>query len=209
MFGERRFQISLIISVLIHSLVLFHLPFSESLILPKVITPIEVTYHHKLEREEAEDKVISKSFLKFPLSLIDTLIDKSIFDIKRHQIQKEPFSPEKIAFEKKIILPEIPSPNINSPVYLNYYQKIREKIRMCAYQNFIKPEQGEIYLSFTITSNGELKKLSLIEEKSSQSVYLRDIALKSIQDASPFPSFPKDLEFSELSFNVIISFEVE
>lgn len=204
---EKRFQISLVISFFIHSLVLFRLAFFQSFIQSKTITPLEVTYHHKLEREEEiEDKTISKSSLKFPPSFID----KSIFDIKRDQIQKELFgSPEKISFEKKIILPEIPSPSMNSPVYLNYYQKVREKIRACAYRNFIKPEQGEIYLSFTIASNGELKRLFIIEEKSSQSIYLKNIALKSIRDASPFPLFPKDLEFSELSFNVIISFKVE
>jgi len=35
------------------------------------------------------------------------------------------------------------------------------------------------------------------------------VAEKSIFDASPFPAFPKDLDYPELSFNVIISFQIE
>jgi len=32
--------------------------------------------------------------------------------------------------------------------------------------------------------------------------------LRSIKDANPFPPFPKDLNYPELTFNVVISFEV-
>jgi outer membrane biosynthesis protein TonB len=48
-----------------------------------------------------------------------------------------------------------------------------------------------------------------VEEKSSADVYLTEIALKSVNDASPFPKFPTELDYFQLSFNVIISFEIE
>jgi len=204
---EKRFEISLIVSFFIHSFVLFRLPSFQGFDLPKVITSIEVTYH-KLEREiekKTEEKTSSKSFLKSP----PPFIDKGISDIKRPKIQKEPISIDKLVFEKKITLPEIPSPNMTSSAYLSYYQRVREKIRLCAYRNYTHPEEGEICLSFCISSDGNLKKINLQEERSAQSEYLKKIALKSIQDASPFPVFPKDLEFPELFFNVIISFEAE
>lgn len=207
MLGEKKFQISLIISFLIHSSVLFYLPPFQTPILPKTITPIEVTYL-KLEKEfkekKAENKIISKSYVKPP-----PFIDRGIFNIKRQKLQKEPISIEKFALEKKVILPEIPSPKITSPAYLTYYQKIREKIRICAYRNYTCPEEGEVYLSFCVASNGSLKKVDLQEEKSKATEYLKNIALKSVRDGSPYPAFPKDLEFGELSFNVIISFEAE
>ena len=38
--------------------------------------------------------------------------------------------------------------------------------------------------------------------------YLRDIALRSIK-ASSFPNFPKELDYLQLTFNVVISFEIE
>ncbi len=207
MLEEKRFQISLIISFLIHSSVLFYLPPFQTSILPKVITPLEVTYF-KLEREseekKTEDKFISKSYIKPP-----PFIDRGVFNVKRQNLEKEPISIEKFTLEKKVILPEIPLPKITSPAYFSYYQKIREKIRICAYRNYTRPEEGEVYLSFCIASNGSLKKIDLQEEKSKATEYLKNIALKSVRDGSPYPAFPKDLEFGELSFNVIISFEAE
>ena len=98
---------------------------------------------------------------------------------------------------------------INSPSYVQYYQIVREKIRRSAYYNYSRTEIGEVYISFIISSDGVLKETRLVEEKSCSSQYLRDIALRSIKDASPFPNFPKELDYPNLSFNVVISFEIE
>jgi outer membrane biosynthesis protein TonB len=98
---------------------------------------------------------------------------------------------------------------INSPSYISYYQIIREKIRRCAYQSYTRQDAGEIYLSFVISSNGELNNLKVVDERSVRNDYLRSIALQSVKEASPYPVFPKDLEYPQLSFNVIISFEIE
>jgi len=202
---KKRFKISLLISFFVHSLLLFRLPHFQSFIQPKVIQPLEITYH-KLEIEEkSQDKIISKSHLKIP----PPFVDEDISEIKKQIIRKEPISIDKISFEKKITLPEIPHSDISNPAYLSYYKRVREKIRFYAYKNYTQAEEGEVYLSFSISSDGSLKRLGLKEEKSSKSQYLKRIALKSIRDASPFPSFPKELDFSELSFNIIISFEIE
>jgi len=73
------------------------------------------------------------------------------------------------------------------------------KIRRCAYQNYSRTETGEIYLSFVIGQDGSLRDLRLVEEKSTPNYYLRDIALRSIRAASPFPAFPKELDYPQLS----------
>jgi TonB family protein len=86
---------------------------------------------------------------------------------------------------------------------------VREKIRRAAYQNYTRIETGEVYVSFIISNDGYLKEIKLIPEKSSPIPYLRETALKSIKEASPFPNFPKDLDYPQLSFNVVISFEIE
>ena len=98
---------------------------------------------------------------------------------------------------------------INSPSYISYYQIIREKIRRCAYQSYTRQDAGEVYMSFVISLNGELNDLKVVDEKSVRNDYLRSIALQSVKEASPYPAFPKDLEYPQLSFNVIISFEIE
>lgn len=117
--------------------------------------------------------------------------------------------PDNIAIKKRISLPAVGVEKINNPTYLNYYQLIREKIRRQAYRNYIHSETGEIYLSFIISKDGFIRAVRLVEDKSVSSDYLRAISLSSVKDASPFPNFPKDLDYPQLSFNVIISYEIE
>jgi TonB family protein len=117
--------------------------------------------------------------------------------------------PDIISVKKRIILPPIGTEKIKNPSYLSYYQLVREKIKHAAYQNYSITEEGEVYLSFVISSAGAAEKLNLIENKSSSSKYLKQIALKSLKDAADFPAFPKELDYPRLSFNVVISFEID
>jgi len=118
-------------------------------------------------------------------------------------------SSEITAIKKKITLPAIEMAKIDNPSYISYYQIVREKIRRSAYQNYTHNEIGEVYASFVITNDGYIKDVRLAEEKTMANIYLKNIALKSIKDASPFPNFPKELDYPQLSFNIIISFEIE
>jgi TonB family protein len=114
-----------------------------------------------------------------------------------------------LAIKKKISLPAIQMAKIDNPSYISYYQIVREKIRRSAYQNYTHNETGEVYVSFIISNDGYIKDVRLIEEKTMADDYLKKIALSSIRDASPFPNFPKELDYPQLSFNIIISFEIE
>jgi len=127
------------------------------------------------------------------------------------QVAVKPFTPKPdlISVKKKIVLPAIDMGKMNNPSYMSYYQFVREKIRRSAYQNYAKTETGEIYLSFIIARNGTLQDIRLIEDKSSSSMYLRELAIRSVRTATPFTEFPKELDYPQLSFNVIISFEIE
>ena len=118
-------------------------------------------------------------------------------------------SSQVLAIKKKISLPAIEMAKINNPSYISYYQIVREKIRRSAYQNYTHNETGEVYISFIITNDGYIKDVRLAEEKTTANDYLKNIALRSIRDASPFPNFPKELDYPQLSFNIIISFEIE
>jgi outer membrane biosynthesis protein TonB len=121
----------------------------------------------------------------------------------------ELINPEEIAVKKKITLPAVDMLKTDNPSYISYYQIVREKIRRAAYRSYVRSETGEVYATFIISSDGILKNAQLIDEKSSAGPYLKGIALSSIKAASPFPNFPKELDFEELSFNVAISFEAE
>ena len=118
-------------------------------------------------------------------------------------------SPDFMAIKKKITLPAIEMAKIDNPSYISYYQIVREKIRRSAYQNYTHSQTGEVYISFIISNDGLIKGVRLVEEKSTANDYLKRIALRSVNDASPFPNFPKELDYPQLSFNIIISFEIE
>jgi len=114
-----------------------------------------------------------------------------------------------IAIKRKITLPPIEMAKLDNPSYISYYQIVREKIRRSAYQNYTHNETGEVYISFIISNDGSIKDVHMVEEKTTANNYLRSIALRSVSDASPFPNFPKELDYPQLSFNIIISFEIE
>jgi len=232
MFSERIFQVAFIISLLIHGVILFQNPhFNPFSIIPdKKEENLEISYVKKeaeLKEEPKENREKKESPLKIPSKITASKInpppfidvDQAILARKnqnREILTRQPnftkpamVKPDIIAVKKKITLPVVDIDKINNPSYLSYYQIVREKIRRSAYQNYTRTDTGEVYLSFIISREGFLTDLRLVEEKSSSNSYLKEVALRCIREASPFPDFPKDLDYPRLSFNVIISFEVE
>ncbi|MFH1440714.1 MAG: energy transducer TonB [Candidatus Omnitrophota bacterium] len=119
--------------------------------------------------------------------------------------------PEIMSIKKKIILtPPKDLNKIDSPAYLSYSQISREKIRRILYENYSgSSEQGVVFVSFTISNSGKLMGVRILDDKSSKNLCLREIAIESIKEASPFPPFPKELDYSQVPFTVEIAFETE
>ena len=113
--------------------------------------------------------------------------------------------------KKGVSVPVLKSEKISNPRYFQYSNTIREKIKNKAYHYIDNPrfQNGEVCLSFSISSAGILKQIRIIDNKTMANDYLRGVGLRSIKEASPFPSFPGDLPYPELSFNVVISFELD
>jgi outer membrane biosynthesis protein TonB len=119
-------------------------------------------------------------------------------------------APEKVKglkVTKEVSIPVLKSEKINTPAYATYYQIVRDRIRDRAYTNYTKLSVGEVYLTFIIKSDGTLTALQILENKSEANEFLRSVGMKSVQEAGPFPPFPKDLGYPELTFNVQISFQ--
>ncbi len=227
MIPDRTFQITLLISLITHTVIFFNNP--DLVLLPERKKPIkvEVVYlknppdfskykKQSLHRENIFSKLPSKikssekPIPAPPLNKSDLFnVTKSVLSRESTFIKPLVIRPDIIAVRKKITLPPIEIDKINNPSYVSYYQLVREKIRRAAYQNYTRIETGEVYLAFLISNTGILKDIRLIEEKSAPNYYLREIALRSIKDASPFPPFPKELDYPQMSFNVIISFQIE
>lgn len=223
MLAENSFKFSIGLSLLIHSLILLFLPKLTTSQMNRALEKIEVTYYklqvlsEALQPKSADMKPpeMKKSFKDNTSLLSKDKIPalpmvKDINQIfKKVDVQeRKPLTVKQFAAQKKISLPPVKSEKMKNPIYNNYYQIIREKIRHRAYTNYSRYETGEVYLTFVVTSDGNLKVVKLMEEKTRAAEYLKEVALKSINDAAPFPAFPANLQFPELSFNVVISFEV-
>lgn len=180
----------------------------EEVTLKKQVVSRDITPKAKPGSRENNLKQVPKWY---ELSKSTTAIRPQSSPGARDNILKKPElnKPDVIAVKKKIALTPMGSNKINSPSYISYYQIVREKIRHAAYQNYTSQDTGEVYLSFVVSSNGTLRKAKIMEDKSTPNPYLKEIAFRSLKSASEFPPFPKDLDYPELSFNVIISFEID
>jgi outer membrane biosynthesis protein TonB len=229
MFSEKILQATLIISILAHAALLFFYRGNLMIAtLEKKLKNLEITYVKTMESVKktmpknepaaAIPKIPRKATLPnsapppfvekqntLPLKNNSEIYSRSLALLKPNFIKSET-----IPLKKKISLPPVDTAKINNHSYLDYYQLVREKIRRSAYQNYSRTEIGEVYISFLISSDGQVQEMRLIEDRTRANQYLRDTAERSIRDASPFPAFPKELSgYPQLSFNVIISFEIE
>ncbi|MGE5307676.1 MAG: energy transducer TonB [Deltaproteobacteria bacterium] len=223
---DRPLQTALIISLAIHSALFLSLPKHfldrrpENIRIAYLKTPPRAPYEAKPVIKKRE-LIKAKNRLHNAEQMIAVArANKSEF-VRKQAVAPPPQSSEYIpkpfsakdalpSFKKKVTLPAIEMGKVNnSPSYTGYYELVREKIRRAAYQNYGQTETGEVYLAFVIGSDGRVKNVSYKEDRSTPSYYLKDIAMRSIQEAAPFPAFPQDLDYPQLSFNVIISFQYE
>ncbi|MFH0754701.1 MAG: hypothetical protein V2A70_09050 [Candidatus Omnitrophota bacterium] len=121
--------------------------------------------------------------------------------------ERKPERLKGVKVTKEVSVPMLKSDKINTPSYITYYQIVRDRIRARAYSNYIKLSVGEVFVTFVIKADGALSGLQILENKSSANDFLREVGLKSVQEGAPFPPFPKDLTYPELTFNVSISFQ--
>ncbi|RJO63535.1 MAG: energy transducer TonB [Candidatus Omnitrophota bacterium] len=231
MLSDKVFQAAFLVSFVIHGLAFIGTPHFNIAAPDKKPAQMEIVYlksfpHNNdkpkpalARREEASD-VLSKLPLKKPAPPPFINDESLIGQERRSQLRASEFTnlarmrpeiikPDIIAIKKKITLPPLDPGKITSNSYMSYYQIVREKIKRSAYQNYIRNDTGDVYLSFIIAGDGSLTEVKLHDDKSAGGSYLREVALRSIRNSAPFPPFPKELDYPQLSFNIIISFSIE
>lgn len=227
---NRLFYIALSLSLGLHILFISIFSRSNTTLLKKDLKRIEVTYKivkpktvqqkkiieiKKLKLVDNKPKVKDLDILDKGIGLSSTLGDK-IRDIsklpeKLHLSKKAvPKMPQLEGAQRKISIPEFRSEKITNPQYLSYNESVRQKIRARAYSYIDHPDfkQGNVYLTFILTKDGRLKDIKTIEEKTQANAYLRQIGIRSIKESQPFHPFPENLGYPELTFNVVMSFEL-
>lgn len=215
----------LCLSAVVHAGFLFVLPY-QILTYAPTQRPIEVAYVQSFgqEKEKAdispepvaqkEQRQTQPPQISTPedrKSILKDFLKTEIFRPDRREDLPQQMNPAAESPKKKSVqTPNIPGETFKSPEYKSYYQIVREKIRRQAYRNYRYIQEGEVFLTFTLTRSGELKEAHVDKTKSVEDEYLRRIALESVQQSSPFPEFPVKLQDKEqLAFNVIISFELK
>ncbi|MFH1478458.1 MAG: TonB family protein [Candidatus Omnitrophota bacterium] len=225
---NKTFKIAFLFSTLIHSIFFIALPWADFFITKKDTKDMETAYveiKHPPDKKLVGIKPIQKrTAIK---GIKPQPIAEKLPDIKKEDILKPP-KPEKK--EKDFIKPKVrhidtasfiegvnfekmmqeEKDEAKKATYVSYYRSVREKIRTYANNNYYSKKdlaKGEVFLSFTVTSRGELIQVNIVDESSTDNSYLREIALNSIRDASPFPPFPEGMSQYQITFNVIISFE--
>lgn len=219
-----------LISLIIHSTILASLPLFKHFPLRKQFINLEITYQtHSGIKSKKDRGGISKELLAAQQkSLPKTSLPNTVphkeplpIDISKLFRPKETISIPKPKIsppnrkKQKIILKDLPVETSKDPAYLNYRDIIRKRIQDAVYYYsdkyfyFDNPQEGKVFVSFIVKSNGRLKEMLIQEDRSSQNNLLRKICLTAIQNASPFDKFPKELNYDERFFNLEISFEIE
>ena len=215
----RQFLGALLISTAIHGLIIippeiFNLNITPALKKNKTVSVAYIKNIPKPIEAKKNLSVRSEPLLRLPPKIT---IEKRIQAPKRpafpgrQSVEKpELIKSDVAAAKKKIIIPPAAEEKQGSknPAYISYEQIVREKIKRAAYQAYDEKEAGSVNLSFIVLPDGSLKEWRFAE-KSSSSPYLREIASQSLDQASPFPFFPKELGAQETAFNLTIIFETE
>ena len=205
-----QWNLALIISLLFHTAIIVEAPaiFKKKIsiiqkekekqieIVPKKIEKIkEIAKHEKLELESPK-----------PLPYVDNILTKLIEKNTFSNLQKTQISQTAL---EKVSFSDVPTEKElkKNPAYMSYYRLIREKIRANTYQNYNTNRKGEILVDFLVLKSGDLEAVRLDPSSTSNKI-LREIALKSIKEAAPFPSFPDELKkYSHLKFTISIYFK--
>jgi len=161
----------------------------------KINENIEVYY---LMSEEIKEEILENIPQKYDLKKDDTAFGKN--ESTQEEYISSKFEEDTLSISEEI------SENLEE--YIQYYELIRERIKKIVSNEYKgRKNGGEVSLVFILNSNGILKDVSYVPDKSSSDKYLIDIALKSLKDASPFPVFPGALKKESLSFNLTVVFK--
>lgn len=216
--NSKSLQWAILVSILVHSVFFLGFPRMGSVPSKRHLEKIKIAYY-KI-KEAPVRKKISKSKVQPIVQKLPKVRKEEILKSKpraakskKNQVKKRAslVKDAKNAKKKKFEAVIKEERDLGKKaIYISYYKAVREKIRRYADRNYPRNRrlgEGEVNLSFVVASSGEILQVKVIDEKSISHRSLRNIAINSIRDASPFPPFPKGMSQYQITFNVIISFE--
>lgn len=97
----------------------------------------------------------------------------------------------------------------SSKDYIQYYEALKDKVKAKLQENYkFYRGEGDVYLSFALSSGGNLISYDIDRARSAHDEVLLHITATSLKAVSPFPPVPKALSTNpKISFNLAISFK--
>jgi hypothetical protein len=219
---DKIFRIAIIFSLVVHLAVcvrfyvtkqdLRHIPKKDPEVSYQIERPVKKVSESEMLARKVESIAPKKDMMGMP-SVPQPSSSESFFKEAGDMgdgfkmFDRKPERIKGIKVTKEVAVPMLKSEKINTPSYVTHYQIVRDRIRERAYTNYTKLSVGEVYLTFIIRSDGTLVELKILPDKTTANEFLEDVGVKSVQEAGPFPPFPQDLNYPELTFNVSISFQ--
>lgn len=128
----------------------------------------------------------------------------------RPLLSPEPLLPEAMAARGAVVdLTNLVEAAAGNPVLLSYFTAIREQIQLTANDQTWMTGQGQngmVFVSFVLTSKGHLQSATVVGDRSAPSQPLRNIALKIVTSAEPFPPFPPSMPDARKTIIVPLEF---
>jgi protein TonB len=201
MTGNKAFRIALLISITAHSSLF--MPWAR---LDTLFKSVEKPKPQHIEVNYLEIRVTPKK--KMAEEVIQKALEEPLGETATKQ---HPPMPQPVALKEPAVTA---APNLKleegstklTGAYLDYYNAIREKIKATLLSLYRPAHEGEVYLEFTLDPDGSLVRANIMDEKSSSYKELRNVTLKGLKKASPFPPFPDEVEEPQIDFNVLVSF---
>jgi len=203
---DRSINMSLAVSVALHSFLLIKLP-ADSMLRPlEPAKTVEVTYFRPRTLNRIP-KTIKKTTQ--PKQVVQPEKPAPKQPVKIEQRKAPELKVAKAVKEKVTVsAPEFKAELVDDSAYMNYFQSLREEIRAIARRHcpgYFK--NAEVFVAFTVMPNGRLKDVRVIEERTTAGSRLKNIAIRAVREASPFSSFPEEIDSPELDFQLAISFQ--
>ena len=234
MYENKSLQLAVLISIFLHFTIFLSAPYMGVLHEKQPLNPIKVAYfkieeHPEKLIDQKPEKLVGQKQKSPYYQVLPPMSPEALPEVRKEdivnppQVKKEEPTVETIGSgsgsraviggkgKKFETVVNDEKDSGKKATYIGYYRLVREKIRYYADKNYIKEgsvSEGEVFLSFVVTSKGELLHIMIIDRRSADDSLLRNIAIDSVKDASPFPAFPQGMNQYQITFNVVISFEL-
>ncbi|MFA5165507.1 MAG: TonB family protein [Candidatus Omnitrophota bacterium] len=226
---DRTFKTTLLFSAVLHIFMLFNWPFYRHIFTDrKKPGDIEITYLKPEVVREKPEPSVKRSAPQPEVSKPARLVEEAKPEEKSKaeaakkeapkakpaaQAETAPVQQEPERAKVVIKQPVVPRIQATASVDMqglrlmptSYSQTVRNKI-IGKLDTMKSGVEGEVYVRFIVTSDGGLKDIRIVDEKSSSNGFLRSAAFAAVRDAAPFAEFPSGVNLPEIAFTCEISF---